>query len=87
MFKMERKLLDLFLDKTIDSTLRGMAVEILVSRSLGKYRSRLSKQMLKGIVQGLARDVDPAGKEFSGFTMNRLYQLSSGDPHLKRLLG
>ena len=84
---MERKLLNLFLDKTVDSTLRGMAVEILVSTSSGNYRNRLSKQMLTGIVNELARDVDPAGKEFSGFTMNRLYQLASGDLHLKSLLG
>ena len=83
---MEHKLLDLFLDRSVDSNVRGMVVEVLVSKSLSFTSKRIQDETARKIVKSLRDDITQAGREFSGFMMSRLYELASEDIHLNDIL-
>ena len=83
---MEHKLLDLFLDRSVDSNVRGMVVEVLASKSLSFTSKRIQEETARKIVQSLGHDITQAGREFSGFIMSRLYEFASEDIHLNDIL-
>ena len=85
-FQMQHKLLDLFLDRSVDSNVRGMVVEVLVSKSLSFTSGRIQEETSRKIVKSLGDDITPAGREFSGFMISRLYELASEDMHLNDIL-
>ena len=63
-----------------------MVVEVLVSKSLSFTPERIQEETARKIVQSLGDDITPAGREFSGFIMSRLYELASEDIHLNDIL-
>ena len=78
--------MDIFVDKSVDSNLRGMLVELLVSKSLDNPSKRVSLSTVRTIIKCLSNDARTSEKEFSGFMMNRLYELASEDLYLKKIL-
>ena len=78
--------MDIFLDKTVDSNLRGMIIEVLVAKSLDNPSKRISIRTARIMIKCLASDAKTSGKEFSGFIMSRLYELASEDMYLRGIL-
>ena len=79
--------MSLFLNKEVDTTIRGIIVEMLATKSLNNPKDRISLPTLETIIKCLVNDDSPPGKEFLGFVMSRLYELAEEDAYLRKLLG
>ena len=82
----EQKLIAIFWDKEVDTNIRGMIVEMLITKSLDNSKNRISVQTLEAMIKCLTSDPSSSGKEFLGFMMSRLYELASEDEYLKKVL-
>ena len=76
----------IFWNKGVDTNVRGMIVEMLVTKSLDSSKNRITVTKMEDIIKCLTSDHSSSGKEFLGFMMSRLYELASDDEYLKKVL-